>query len=181
MNFNFKENENFTTFPQSVEIKSNFIPLIAFKTIKQKETVESYIKKEAEDFFVNILNISSYVQISYPKLITKQDFRQIHIKEFYKNLFSDLGERDGDNRLVINLKWGITFDEENTPIQIKSKNEETIYDHRLNRPIITYRPHYQNLLPYRKYGTIDINGTPVFYYLYFTFQEILDVIKTDVS
>ena len=32
-------------------------------------------------------------------------------------------------------------------------------------------------LPYYRYGTIDMNGQPIFYYIYFTLQEILDEIK----
>ncbi|MDJ0616623.1 MAG: hypothetical protein QNJ63_07720 [Calothrix sp. MO_192.B10] len=71
------------------------------------------------------------------------------------------------------MKWGITFDEECTPIKVGWISPK------FNRLQSEARPRYENKTghPYRKYGTIDINGTPIFYYLHFTIQEILDVVK----
>ncbi|MBD2482213.1 hypothetical protein [Planktothrix sp. FACHB-1365] len=175
--------DNFFIF-KDVTIDSDYLPLITFKTINQKEAVENYIISEAKDFFINILKINDeLIQIPYPNLITKQDFNTRDIKDFYNILFYDLDQRhsNSNRKLKINIKWGITFDEECTPIEVgyynRAQDKIVYFDNRPNRPRIAYRRSHLNLMPYRKYGTIDINRIPIFYYLYFTFQEILDVIK----
>ncbi|BAY42251.1 hypothetical protein NIES2111_66470 (plasmid) [Nostoc sp. NIES-2111] len=166
---------------------SCYIPFISFASKEQKEKAENYILKEADDFFSNIMMLNTSIQpVPYPKLITHNDFTKMDMEYFYNNLFYDLGERDSNGKLICKLKWGIVFDEEITPIQVAylnpnfSGNREDarlVYsDRRDGRPYRTYRPH-NPYIPYRKYGFISINGKPVFYYLHFTLQEILDAVK----
>ncbi|MBW4573521.1 MAG: hypothetical protein KME31_37885 [Tolypothrix carrinoi HA7290-LM1] len=172
----------------NIEFKSDYVPLISFKKKEQKEAAENYILEETTEFFENILKLSISVaqnQLAYPIVINHKDFKYENIEYFYEYFFHDLGERKSDGKLKEKIKWGITFDEECAPIQVAkhyfdSKSQEVrleYFDARKGRPRIPYRPFYRNYLPYRRYGTIDINGTPIFYYIHFTLQEILDVIK----
>jgi len=175
---------------QSLYFQSDYVPLISFKNKAQKDEAENYIILEVCDFFTHILKLDIPVvqnQLAYPHIITNKDFTTKDIKYFYEFLFHDLGERETDGKLKVNIKWGITFDEECAPIQVakrhvhpKTKKVQLEYlDSRIGRPRLPYRSHVPDLqyLPYRRYGTIDINGNPIFYYIYFTLQEILDAIK----
>lgn len=148
---------------------SDYVPVISFKNKYQKETIEKYILEEVKFFFEKLkIDLDIYTaQISYQKLITEEDVRQKKndIGYFYENLFQDLGERD-KGRLKAKIKWGITFDEKCVPCELGYVN-----------PSFKGYGRPQDIKKERRYGTIDINGNPVFYYIYFTLQEILDVIK----
>ncbi|MTJ08598.1 MULTISPECIES: hypothetical protein [unclassified Anabaena] len=159
---------------------SLYIPFISFANQEQKKAVEDYIISQAANFFKKIETrhpaVISRTQLPYSKLITDKDFKDcktIKIKYFYKNFFHDL-ERDSDGKLKLRIKWSITFDEKCTPIKLVSlRKDYRGYDPKPNDfsdKDVQGRPH-------RKYGTIEINGEPVFYYIYFTIQEILDVVK----
>ncbi|MHC5599149.1 MAG: hypothetical protein ACYTXC_24920 [Nostoc sp.] len=173
------------TRSESLCFESDYIPFIHFKKQVQKDAVEKYILEEVDNFFKTILRLNvQTTQIPYHKTITKSDFMAINISYFYENIFYDLGDRDKDGKLKPKIKWGITFDEECVPIRVantlitglEEKSKPGYFDHRQGRPYLQYRS-YNPYPPYRQYGTIDINGTPIFYYLQFTLQEILDVIK----
>jgi hypothetical protein len=161
---------------------SVYIPLISFSTQAQKEIAELYILKEANNFFVNILQLNVSTQyIPYAQTIGLQDFREIEIEYFYKTLFFDLCKRDASGKLINNLKWGVTFDAELAPIQTAcflSRGKDLSYLN-TSRPYLRYHPRNQRPL-YRRYGVITLNGEAVFYYLYFTLQEILDAIKPEM-
>ena len=147
---------------------SNYVPLISFKNKYQKDAVEEYILEEVKDFFKKLkidLDINNN-QLPYQKNITEKDFKKVEISYFYENLFYDLGEREPDGRLKFKIKWGITFDEKCVPCQLGYVN-----------PSFRGYGKPPDIKKERRYGTIDINGSPVFYYIYFTLQEILDVIK----
>ncbi len=176
----------FGVFDGNAISDSSYIPLISFHSQEQKEIAEVYIQREADDFFGNILNIDPLPQcIPYSKTINWQDFNKVEIEYFYKTLFFDLCNRDSSGKLISNLKWGVTFDAEIAPITtaymnpLSSRDEEaklSYLDIRKNRPSLHYQT--QNRFPlYRRYGVITLNGEAVFYYLYFTMQEILDAIK----
>ena len=158
---------------------SDYIPVISFKNKYQKDHVEKYIFEEVKDFFEKVeidLDIHK-TQLLYPKIITEKDFNDSEsfpITYFYKNLFYDLGEREPDGKLKVKIKWGITFDEKCVPCQLGYVKRFTGYK-KLDIKDIKHEDSQGR--PYRRYGTIDINGSPVFYYIYFTLQEILDVIK----
>ena len=99
------------------QIVSSYIPLLSFSTQESCNIAESYISKEAELFFSDMLQIDEPIQmIPYFKTISFKDFNVVPIEYFYNNLFFDLGERDSNKKLIRKLKWGITFDEELTPI-----------------------------------------------------------------
>ncbi|NCO74555.1 MAG: hypothetical protein GW795_06510 [Cyanobacteria bacterium] len=138
---------------ESSDFYSQYMPLISFDSEKNRETVNNYISNEADKFFkkldINIIVSQSFITTS--KSITDLEFQTIDITYFYEQLFLGLWERDNEKRLKKIVKWGVTFDKKCTPI-----NSDT------------------NLRPF---GTIDINKTPVFYYLYFTMQEILDAVR----
>lgn len=154
--------------------ESNYVPLISFKSQVQKDAAEKYIMQHASNFLTNILKINIPVtQLAYPKIITEQDFKKVDISYFYENLFHDLGERNFNGKLELKIKWGITFDEKCAPIQVGWISQKFNGSQNEARPSYT---DYQGR-PHRRYGTIDINGTPIFYYIHFTLQEILDVIK----
>jgi hypothetical protein len=169
------------------QIVSSYIPLLSFSNQESCNIAESYISEEAALFFSDILQIDEPIQmIPYSKTISYKDFNGVPIEYFYNNLFFDLGERDSNKKLIKKLKWGITFDEELTPIQVaylrpafsgnSNETQLSYLDRRDGRPRPLYRTH--NPYAYRSYGFISINGEPIFYYLHFTLQEILDVIKT---
>ncbi len=158
-------------YPEHLAFESDYVPLISFKTEKQKQAAEDYITKEVDVFFDKIYGQDKpqYQPIPYSQLITEKDFKVVNIEYFYLTLFEDL-IRKKDKKLDVKIKWSITFDIKCTPIQL-AWHSPTYKGY--NPP----NPNDENGLPYRKFGTIDINGYPVFYYIYFTIQEILDVIK----
>lgn len=177
----------FGVYDENQVVYSSYIPLISFSSQEQKESAELYILSEADDLFRNILMINVTVEpIPYSKTISFQDFTKVDMEYFYTTLFFDLCDRDSNGKLIKKLKWSVVFDEESTPIQVAylspsffGDREEArlVYsDRREGRPYLTYRPN-NPYLPYRKYGFISLNGEPIFYYLYFTLQEILDAIK----
>ncbi|MBL1210525.1 hypothetical protein [Geminocystis sp. GBBB08] len=149
-------NNNFT---------SKYVPFISFQDNEQKQKGNYYILRTVENCFrtiqVKIPNlISSY--LDYSKLITDLDFndyKNINISYFYDKFFFDLGDRDENNKLIIPIKWTVTFDINYTPIKVP----ELII------------PNSGNLC--RHFGTIDVGGTPILYYIYFTMQEILNTIR----
>ena len=182
-----RNDDFFEVYENETEVRSNYIPIISFATQETKNSAESYILSEAKIFFRDILKIHKPVQlVPYLETVTFKDFNQVEIDYFYNTLFSDLGEKDTDGKLVRKLKWSVSFDEEMTPIQVAylspsySKEPEyakpSVLDRRPDRPHFSYRPH-RPYLNYRKYGYISANGKPIFYYLYFTLQEILDALK----
>ena len=152
--------------------QSDYVPLISFQNKDQKDAAEKYIFAEVKEFFEKLeidIDINE-TQLAYPKLITAEDFIKVEIEYFYETLFHDL-ERTPKGKLEVKIKWGITFDEKCVPLQIGYLSPKYTGHH----PELKFED-FQGR-PHRRYGTIDINGTPVFYYIYFTLQEILDVIK----
>jgi hypothetical protein len=152
--------------------QSDYVPLISFQNKDQKDAAEKYIFDEVKEFFEKLkidIDINEN-QLAYPKLITEEDFTKVKVDYFYETLFHDL-ERNPQGKLEVKIKWGITFDEKCAPIKLAYLSPKyTGFHPELKFEDFQGRPH-------RRYGTIDINGTPVFYYIYFTLQEILDVIK----
>lgn len=147
------------------KFQSEYVPFLSFKNQEQKKVAESYIYQEISAFFEKILPSQAVIPIPYAKLITETDFKKIEISYFYENLFHDL-ERKPNGKLEAKIRWGITFDEKCVPCQLGYVN-----------PSFRGYGKPPDIKKERRYGTIDINGSPVFYYIYFTLQEILDVIK----
>ncbi|MFN6558946.1 MAG: hypothetical protein RMY28_003960 [Nostoc sp. ChiSLP01] len=153
--------------------KSIYIPFIFFPKEEQKIAIENYISQQVDDFFTKISPSVNKTQLSYSQMITEKDFQKIEISYFYENFFNDL-EREPDGKLKLKIKWSITFDEKCTPIKLAYLSP----DYRGHEPkpkSLSYNDIKGRL--HRKYGTIEINGFPIFYYIYFTLQEILDVVK----
>lgn len=156
--------------PETLLFQSSYVPLISFKNEEQKKAAEDYITREANNFFKILLKAQEVKPLAYPLLITELDFKKIDMSYFYENIFYDL-ERKPDGKLEAKIKWGITFDLKCAPIElIYVSSESRGFDRKIAEK--NAKGHSQ-----RRYGTIDINGKPVFYYVYFTLQEILDVIK----
>ena len=156
--------------PETLLFQSSYVPLISFKNEEQKKAAEDYITREANKFFDILLKAQEVKPLAYPLLITELDFKKIDMSYFYENLFYDL-ERKPDGKLEAKIKWGITFDVKCAPIKLSYVSENSRgFDHKIAEKNGNGRPP-------RRYGTIDINGKPVFYYIYFTLQEILDEIK----
>lgn len=188
MNFNFR---NIDIYSEDYAFESSYLPLISFKTDRQRELVEEYIFKKVDIFFTKIMNINISVresQVAYHKTITEKDFKTKKSEYFYRNIFSDLGQRDANGKLKFPPKWSITFDKKCAPISVSrlSRNFRIIKDKRSGKRIKepdleTFIYHHQGIYKWHyRYGTIDISGTPAFYYIYFTLQELLDVL-TDVN
>lgn len=159
---------------ERLDFYSDYVPVISFKNKYQKDSVEEYILEEVKDFFEKVeidLDVKKS-QLFYQKLIIEEDFKKVDISYFYENLFYDLGEREPDGRLKAKIKWGITFDEKCVPSKLGYVDPSFTGYKKLD-----IKDKDSQGRPYRRYGTIDINGTPVFYYIYFTLQEVLDVIK----
>ena len=152
-------------------LKSDYVPLISFQNEKQRKIATNYIIEQVENFFEEIkkeieVNIPNLVESYFPysESIISDEFKKVDkvkIDYFYDNLFYDLGEkeedRDKNGKLKMKTKWCITFHVNSTPIQVPN----------LKIP-------NSNLC--RSYGTIDIVGTPILYYIYFTLPEILDYV-----
>jgi hypothetical protein len=154
--------------------ESIYVPFVSFANEEQKKLIENYIFLQIDKFFEKLYPTGVIrSQLSYSKLITEEDFKKVKIAYFYDNLFHDL-ERGSDGKLKLKIKWSITFDDKCTPIQLVNISpSHRGYKHKLN----DFSDKDTQGRPHRKYGTIEINGKPVFYYIYFTLQEILDVAK----
>lgn len=171
-------------YPENYQFESDYLPLIAFKTEQQKLSAEKYILNKVDIFFKEIVHIRvddvAKSQISYPKIITQKDFQAKQIKYFYKNIFYDLGQRNSKGELNFSPKWGITFDEKCAPISVSWLSPRYRVNDR-NSSLPKFKPfNYSYHSTYQfnyKYGIIDINKKPFFYYIYFTLQELLDAIK----
>src|SRR5919202_594044 len=112
-------------------------------------------------------------QINYSNTITEKDFTKKPISYFYENIFVDLGKRSA-GKLDVSPKWRITFDQKCAPIDVSYLPA----NYRNSQPKFTpFEYKHSNKKFYHRYGTIDINGKPIFYYIYFPLQEIIDVIK----
>jgi hypothetical protein len=160
------------TRSSDTDFQSIYVPFISFDNEIQKNSIESYIFQEVNSFFQKLSPGVNVTQISYSKVITEKDFKEVQMSYYYDNLFHDL-ERDANGKLQLKVKWSITFDERCTPIQLV--NLPANYRGHESKPKFLYKDNEGR--PHRKYGTIEINGVPIFYYIYFTFQEILDVVK----
>lgn len=162
-------------YPEHLAFESKYVPLISFRTEEQKQAAENYLTKEVEVFFDKIYGFKKppYQAIPYSQLITEKDFKTVEIDYFYLKLFYDIMRND-KKKLEMALKYSVTFDEKLTPIQLAWIRPNARAEERDIKPNTW---DYKNKRKHRKYGTIDINGEPVFYYIYFTIQEILDVIK----
>lgn len=162
-----------------VDLESDYIPFVSFKSQHHKDIAEKYITLKADILLNKILNLNIDTvksQISSLNLITDKDFKSKRTKYFYENIFADLGQRDSNNQLIFSPKWGITFDEKCAPISVSYLSPKFIPKYQSP----TFSPFEYRYIDYEwiyKYGTIDINEKPVFYYIYFTLQEILDEIK----
>ena len=167
---NFKQNI-IGTCSGDGEFKSAYVPFISFANDGQKKVIENYIFMQVDEFFQKIYPAGVIrTQLSYSQLITEEDFKdfnKLKISYFYENLFHDL-ERSSDGKLELKIKWSITFDERCTPIQLANFSPNYRgYEHKLSSKDVKSR----------KYGIIEINRIPVFYYIYFTLKEILDIAK----
>ena len=161
-------------------LESDYIPFISFKTQQQQSIAEQYVFDKAEVLLNDVLKLGINVTkcyLSSLNLISDKDFRQKPIKYFYENIFADLQERDAKNKLIFLPKWGISFDIKCTPISIKylSPYFKVYPDSRPNFNSFDCKKYFN--YECLKYGTIDINKKPAFYYIYFTLQEIIDEIK----
>lgn len=173
-------------YPKNYLFESDHLPLISFKTEAQKTRAEEYILKKVNIFFSRIIKINIDVkksQISYSNMITEKDFdfqvKKDFMEYFYKNIFVKLGKRKSNGQLYFSPKWGITFDEKCAPILISYLRDPNYYKTSNGDPKCSPLKVKDNNYDYTfyRYGTIDINKKPVFYYIYFTLQEILDVVK----
>jgi hypothetical protein len=170
-------------YPENCQFESNYLPLISFKTEQQKTSAEKYILIKVDRFFKQIIDIDIDVinsQINYSKLITEKDFSEKPIKYFYENIFDDIGQRNARGELYFSPKWGITFDEKCAPIQVSMLPRGYLKKYNGDSYYPSFKPFnskYRQWTWNYKYGTIDINGKPIFYYIHFTLQELLDVIR----
>lgn len=180
---------NIGIFSEEYNFESDYLPLISFKAQEQQREAEKYILQKVEIFFKKIIKINIDIQssqITYPKIITEKDFPHKSIKYFYNNLFFNLGKRDSEGKLIFQPKWGITFDEKCAPISVhhadnKSKRIDLESRNYRLRNLKNYDLFFYYTSDHRftsfRYGKIHLNGEPVFYYIYFTLQEILDAIQ----
>ncbi|MGI0481686.1 translation initiation factor IF-2 N-terminal domain-containing protein [Geminocystis sp. CENA526] len=144
---------------------SNYVPLISFNDSKQQEKANKYISEQVKEFFKFLQkDFKEFSYLEYSKTISDLDFsgnQKKPIDYFYNHLLIDLVKRgrDQNGKLISPKQWTVTFDINCTPIKVP----ELII------------PNSGNLC--RHFGTIDIGGTPILYYIYFTMQEILDAIR----
>ncbi|BAQ66990.1 hypothetical protein [Geminocystis sp. NIES-3709] len=161
----FENNNIIIEKSQGKTLESNYIPYISFNNLEQQEKANEYIVKQVKEFF-NFLqkDFENFSYLDYSKSITDLDFsgsQRKPIDYFYNYLLIDLVKRgrDENGKLISPKKWTVTFDINCTPIKVS----ELII------------PNSGNLC--RHFGTIDVGGTPILYYIYFTMQEILDAIR----
>ncbi|MEG4319341.1 MULTISPECIES: hypothetical protein [unclassified Microcoleus] len=173
--------KNVGIYNENLNFKSDYLPLIAFKSENHKNAVEEYILTKVNIFFKRIIQIEVDVkksQINYSNTITEKDFTEKPISYFYENIFVDLGKRNCAGKLDVSPKWAITFDQKCAPIEVSYLSPSfRIYPNSQPKFNPFGYDYSKNKKFYYRYGTIDINGKPIFYYIYFTLQEIIDVIK----
>jgi hypothetical protein len=175
--------KNIRVYPENCQFESNYLPLISFKTEQQKASAEEYILTKVDIFFKQIININIDVitsQINYFNTITEKDFSEKPIKYFYEKVFDDIGQRNSTGKLDFSPKWGITFDEKCAPIQVSMLPRgylKQYYGDSYGPSFNPFNYKYKQWIWNYQYGTIDINKKPIFYYIHFTLQELLDVIK----
>lgn len=150
---------------QEKTLESNYVPLISFNDSKQQEKANKYISQQVKEFFKFLeQDFKEFSYLQYSKTINDLDFssnQKKPIEYFYNYLLIDLAKmgRDQSGKLISPKKWTVTFDINCTPIIIP----ELII------------PNSGKLR--RHFGTIDVSGVPILYYIYFTMQEILDAIR----
>lgn len=173
-------------YPENCQFESDYLPLISFKTKQQKDIAEQYILTKARVFFREIIKIEIDVeksQIIYPKMITETDFKIKSVSYFYENIFFDLGQRDADKKSGFFPKWGITFDEKCAPIKVMYLSRNYPFDpNSTNQPKLKFFQYSHRTYEFSyRYGTLELNKQPIFYYIYFTLQEILDEIRRNTE
>ncbi|WP_324282246.1 hypothetical protein VKI21_18425 [Cyanobacterium aponinum UTEX 3222] len=164
---NFSEN-----IVDESHMTSKYIPLICFKDQEQREIIDNYILKEAEYFF-SLIKVNIDVETNFLfcfNLITDKEFQTIDIKYFYENILNNI-QRNSEEKLEHQPKWGVTFDNKCTPMKLAYVSP----NYTGNNPKLNYENNKGK--PFRNFGTFEINDQPIFYYLYFTMQEILDAIR----
>jgi hypothetical protein len=130
--------------------------------------IHNYINKEIEYFFHDVVQETPTGYIPYElSMAPASDLKTLnsqkeHSNWFYEQIFHDFGDRDQDGKLVRKLKFFITLDQDSAPMQIKHFGQRGADD--------------------RRYGTIDVGGGTmkehrVCYIVYFTLQELLNVMK----
>jgi len=130
--------------------------------------IHSYINKEIEYFFHDVVQETPTGYIPYElSMAPASDLKILksqkqHSDWFYDQVFHDFGERGSDGKLIRKLKFFVTLDEASAPMQIKHQGIRGA--------------------DARRYGTIDVGGGTkkehrVCYIVYFTLQELLNVMK----
>jgi hypothetical protein len=144
--------------------ESELIPFISFSRLSdgQRDRINEYITTEINNF----RGLSGEVKFSYTPyrqtIALNADFMAKDMDYFYETIFNGIG-RGSDGKVVLPKTIAVTFDERSAPIVI-STDPPTM----------------------RRYGSIDINGfhydpdstvQRVCYYLYFSLQEILNILS----
>jgi hypothetical protein len=144
---------------------------ITVKSEDEAVRIHDYINGEIKHFFDDVVKEAPTGYIPYQLSIAPASDLRI-VSSFmsgneqrdwvYDQLFHDFGERDQGGKLVRKLKFFVTLDEASAPILIKHQGQRGADD--------------------RRYGTIDVGGGTlkehrVCYIVYFTLQELLNVMK----
>ncbi len=150
---------------QEKTLESNYVPFISFNDSQQQEKANKYISEQVQEFFEFLQeDFKEFSYFEYSKTISDLDFsgsQKKPIDYFYNHLLIELAKtgRDENGKIISPKKWTVTFDINYTRIvvpKLKINNSGKLHRH---------------------FGTIDVGGTPILYYIYFTLQEILDAIR----
>jgi hypothetical protein len=147
---------------------SDLVPRIAFRNTAYQSIAENYLSSKSRMVLELLLGKDARVEpLEYSNSFFVSEFGQIPIDKIYELLFSGLGERDTCGRLVPRIRWCITFDLESAPNKLFEVSPAYKGFQGLDK-------HSSEI---RNFGTVEINGSPVLYIIYFKLEEILDYIK----
>jgi hypothetical protein len=147
---------------------SDLVPRIAFQNPAYQSIAENYLSSESRIVLDLLLGKDARVEpLKYADSFFVSEFRRIPIDKIYELLFSELGERDTFGRLVPRIRWCITFDLESAPNKL----------FKVSPAYKGFQDRDKHSSEIRNFGTVEINGLPVLYIIYFKLEEILNFIK----
>jgi hypothetical protein len=141
------------------QYESSIAPLVKFPTEKKSRIANAYMKEESK-FLISSLekDFSNFSRVCQNKKILLDDFKNIETRLIYDNITKG-ANRKSDDDLSMEMKWSPVFDKRSTPYEMKID------------------PMYEPAQSQRKYGCISVNGSPVFYLILFSVQELINAVR----
>ena len=128
--------------------KSLYVPFLHFGEKTASKVNERFIKPKVKSFF-DIRGIKTYDSINVEHHISDLDFNNVELSYFYEVILSNIRKNSGS--VTHNIKYCITLDE-----NVTNKTCEKTFI---------------------KYSEILLYKQPIFYFIYFNFNEIIEFVR----